>query len=81
MSNPTFRQRLMEYVQTEEFFQALVNDVERTDNAEKSFKMRLELLSYLEPKVKTVDHQGTGANRDIIITFLESGVAPPGDDE
>lgn len=69
MEDRSFRERLIEYVQDKQFFNDLIRNIEEGENTE--FKMRMELLSYIEPKLKTVDPSANNQKKNINITYIE----------
>jgi len=76
MSN--FKSRLQDHIQTDEFLDSLLADIEATESPSARFKLRLDLLSYLEPKMKSVDPQGANTGLTIELNYHE--VTKPDED-
>jgi hypothetical protein len=65
---------LSKYINTLDFATRLEDDIDRLDKPSDRVRIRLELLSYLVPKVKTVDPLPSGADQAINVIFqLDNG--------
>jgi hypothetical protein len=65
---------LSKYINTEGFSNKLECDIDLLEKPADRVRVRLELLSYLVPKVKTVDPLPSGADQAINVVFqLDSG--------
>lgn len=65
---------LTEYVNSTKFTNKLEHDIDELEKPSDRVRVRLELLSYLAPKVKTVDPVAADANQPINVIFqLDNG--------
>lgn len=72
MSDETFKTRLADHIQDPDFFDSLLSDIEATENSSARFKLKMELLSYIEPKLKNIDNENKAEERTISILFTDA---------
>jgi hypothetical protein len=64
---------LSEYVNSAHFMACIESEISLLDKPIDRLKARLELLSYLVPKVKGIDPLAPDANAAVSVTFVEAG--------
>jgi len=78
----SFKNRLREYIQDEDFFKELLEDINSEANGPAvRFKLKMELLSYIEPKLKTQDAAKSDQGTKIEITFTDAVNPTEGEDD
>ena len=63
---------LAEHVNSAHFMAALEADIDNLEKPGDRVRARLELLSYVVPKVKGIDPVSADANAPISVTFVEA---------
>ncbi len=64
---------LSEYINTPYFQAKLEGDIDMLDKPADRVRVRLELMSYIIPKVKTVDPASASNDKTIEVHFVEDG--------
>jgi hypothetical protein len=62
---------LAEYVNSENFSQALESEIALLDKPSERLRVRMELLSYVVPKVKGVDPIPENQDKEISVTYVK----------
>lgn len=65
-----FKTRLQNYVNTDEFWKNLIDDVNGMTESNR-FKAQMELLSFIIPKVKSEDGESLRSPPNIEIQYIE----------
>jgi len=78
----SFVDRVVDLVDTPEFFETLIKNINKIDNFHYRAKMLMELLSYSTPKIKSQDASSANQGQSILIEFTdaEKPVRPLQDD-
>ena len=79
-STDTFLDRVQNLVESEDFFDKLVAEINLIDNSNNKAKLLMELISYVSPKMKTQEPNVGKQGQAISILFTDA-VEPPRDSE